>query len=70
MDMEKQDRINLIERVITDNNLWTAYKKVYANKRAPGVDGITVHELEGHMRKYYGHLKRKLKDVVRINPNP
>lgn len=67
--MEKQDGINLIERVIADNNLWTAYKKVYANKGAPGADGLTVHELEGHMRKYYDHLKRKLKDGM-YQPQP
>lgn len=69
MDMEKQDGINLIERVTTDNNLWTAYRKVYANKGAPGVDGITVNELEGYMLKYYDQLKRKLKDGT-YKPQP
>lgn len=69
MDMKKQDGINLIERVVTDNNLWTAYRKVYANKGAPGVDGITVNELEGHMLQYYDQLKRKLKDGT-YKPQP
>ena len=59
MDMKKQDGINLIERVISDNNLWTAYEKVYANKGAPGVDGITVFEFKEHMNKYYEPSKRK-----------
>lgn len=69
MDMEKQDGINLIDNVVTDHNLWTAYKKVYANKGAPGVDGITVNELESHMLKYYDQLKRKLKDGT-YKPQP
>lgn len=69
MDMEKQDGINLIGKVISNDNLWTAYKKVYANKGVPGVDGITVNELESHMLKYYEPLKRKLKEGT-YKPQP
>jgi len=67
--MKEQDGINLIEEVISDNNLWNAYKRVYANKGAPGVDGITIYELEKHMRKYYEPLKQKLKDGT-YQPQP
>ncbi|WP_340454292.1 group II intron reverse transcriptase/maturase [Oceanobacillus sp. HCA-5259] len=69
MDMEKQDGINLIGKVTSDDNLWRAYKRVYANKGAPGVDGITVNELESHMLKYYEPLKQKLKDGT-YQPQP
>lgn len=69
MDMEKQDGINLIGKVINDDNLWTAYKKVYANKGAPGVDGITVKELKSHMLKYYEPFKKKLKEGT-YKPQP
>lgn len=69
MDMEKQDGINLIEKVISDNNLWTAYEKVYANKGVPGVDGLTVYELKSHMTKHYEPLKRKLRDGT-YQPQP
>src|SRR5699024_10886302 len=67
--MKEQDGINLIEEVISDNNLWNAYKRVYANKGAPGVDGITIYELETHMRKCYEPLKQKLKDGT-YQPQP
>ncbi|MBP2259188.1 group II intron reverse transcriptase/maturase [Virgibacillus alimentarius] len=67
--MEKQDGINLIDQVISDDNLWNAYRKVYANKGVPGVDGITVKELESHMLKYYDQLKRKLRDGT-YKPQP
>ncbi|MDQ0215309.1 retron-type reverse transcriptase, partial [Oikeobacillus pervagus] len=60
--MEKQDGINLIEQVVSDSNLWNAYEKVFANKGAPGVDGITVYQLKSHMSKYYEPLKQKLRD--------
>src|SRR5690625_3016008 len=69
MDMEKQDGINLIGKVISDSNLRTAYKRVYANKGAPGVDGITVNELESQMLKYYEPLKKKLKEGT-YKPQP
>jgi group II intron reverse transcriptase/maturase len=69
MDMKEQDGINLINKVIADGNLWEAYKKVKANKGAPGIDGITVYELESHMKKYYQSLKQKLKDGT-YKPQP
>lgn len=69
MDMREQDGITLIEQVIADENLWNAYKKVRKNKGAPGVDGITVYQLKGHMEKYYQPLKQKLKDGT-YQPQP
>src|SRR5690625_2987444 len=68
-DMEEQDGIKLIDKVISDGNLWSAYEKVKKNKGAPGIDEITVDELEGHMQKYYKPLKRKLKDGT-YEPQP
>ena len=62
MEMEKQDGTNLIDKVINDDNLYRAYKRVKAKKGSPGIDGITVYQLYGHMQKYYKPHKRKLKD--------
>ncbi|CAM5198497.1 RNA-directed DNA polymerase OS=Ureibacillus acetophenoni OX=614649 GN=SAMN05877842_1383 PE=3 SV=1 [Ureibacillus acetophenoni] len=61
-EVGRQDGIDLIDRVIDSNNLYRACKKVKANKGAPGIDGMTVDELFGHVSKYLPHLKRKLKD--------
>ena len=36
----------MLERILSDENIKTAYKRVYANKGAGGVDGVTVQELE------------------------
>lgn len=69
MDMKEQDGINLIDKVITNNNLWKAYAKVKSNKGDPGVDGITVDQLKGHMVKYFQPLKEKLKDGT-YKPQP
>lgn len=62
IDMKEQDGTNLIDKVISNGNLWSAYEKVRKNKGAPGIDGITVYQLKAHMQRYYQHLKRKLKD--------
>lgn len=67
--MKKQDGINIIDRIVTNRNLWRAYQKVKENGGAPGVDGITVHELKSHMRKYFEPLKMKLKDGT-YQPQP
>ncbi|QWC21580.1 group II intron reverse transcriptase/maturase [Bacillus haikouensis] len=58
----QQEGIKLIDRVIDNNNLIRACEKVKANKGAPGIDGMTVEELFGHVSKYLYHLKRKLRD--------
>ena len=42
----------MLEKILSDNNIKTAYKKVYANKGAGGVDGVTIQELEEYMRKH------------------
>ncbi len=42
--------MELIEVVLSKENLNRAYKKVVANKGASGVDGITVEELGSYIR--------------------
>ncbi|MFS0647597.1 group II intron reverse transcriptase/maturase [Siminovitchia sp. 179-K 8D1 HS] len=69
MDMKEQDGIGLIDKVIADENLWSAYKKVRKNKGAPGIDGITVYQLKEHMEIYYQPLKKKLKEGT-YQPQP
>lgn len=61
-EARRKDGIDLIDRIIDDNNLLRACEKVKANKGAPGIDGMTVNELFGHVSKYHKQLKRKLKD--------
>src|SRR5699024_12372297 len=60
-EMNRQDGTNLIDQVIDHDNLYMAYKHVRANKGAPGIDGITVDELYGHMQQYYSSLRRKVR---------
>ena len=43
--------MELIEVILSKENLNRAYKKVVANKGASGVDGVTVEELGGYIRE-------------------
>lgn len=62
MDMKEQDGINLIDKIIADNNLWSAYEKVRKNKGAAGVDGMTILELKLHLEENLPMLKESLKN--------
>ena len=42
--------MELIDVILSKNNLNRAYKKVVANKGASGVDGVAVEELGGYIR--------------------
>ncbi|WNS76859.1 group II intron reverse transcriptase/maturase [Bacillus sp. DTU_2020_1000418_1_SI_GHA_SEK_038] len=68
-EVGRQDGIDLIDKIIDDENLLRACEKVKANKGAPGIDGMKVDELFGHVQKYHKYLKRKLKDGT-YNPLP
>lgn len=51
----------LLEEILDKDNLNRAYKRVKANKGAPGVDGMTVDEVFSYIREH-GH---ELKDRIR-----
>lgn len=44
--------VTLMEDICSGRNLSEAIRRVIANKGAPGVDGITVRELEAHWRRH------------------
>lgn len=69
MNMNRQDGISLIDQVVNRTNLERAKEKVRKNKGAPGVDGVTVDELDEHIDKYYPYLIKKLKEGT-YQPQP
>lgn len=44
--------MELLEAILSRDNLNEAYKRVYANKDASGVDGVTVAELSGYLKEH------------------
>ncbi len=48
----EQDGVcDLLEKILDRNNLNKAYKRVKANKGAPGIDGMTVEEVLPWLRE-------------------
>ena len=41
----------LLEEILEKGNLNRAFKRVKANKGAPGIDGITVEEIGAYLRE-------------------
>ena len=50
----------LLEKILSDGNIQQAQKRVYANKGASGVDGVTVQELAGYMQENWTRIKREI----------
>lgn len=61
--------MELLEKVLDDKNLFEAYKQVYKNKGASGVDGITVDELGVYMYKHKEEIKEQIRNR-KYKPSP
>lgn len=46
-----------MEEVVRSENLNAAYRWVFANQGAPGVDGMMVHELDDHIRQNWEKIE-------------
>lgn len=53
---------HLMEEVVDQQNLNRAYRRVKANKGAPGVDGMTIYELRGWIAQHKQELIASLLD--------
>jgi len=53
-------REDLLERILTPENLRAAWKQVKANKGAPGIDGITIEAFPAKARADWERIRRQL----------
>ena len=51
----------LLEKILNKDNLNRAFKRVKANKGAPGIDGITVDEIGAYLRENQKELMERIK---------
>ena len=49
-----------MEAICSRDNLWKALKQVQANKGSPGIDGMTVQKLSGHLAKQWPAIRDQL----------
>ena len=51
----------MLEKILSNENVEKAYKRVYANKGAGGVDVVTTKELEEYMRVNWRSIKEQIR---------
>ena len=51
---------NLLERILSKENMAEAWKRVKANHGAPGVDGVSIEQFPEHTRPLWGQIQQSL----------
>ena len=59
----------MLEKILSNENIEKAYKRVYANKGAGGVDGVTTKELEAYMKANWSGIKEQIRTKT-YKPQP
>ena len=66
---EVRTDMELLEKVLSKDNLNNAYKQVYKNKGASGVDGVTVEELFSYIKEHKEEILEKIRNR-KYKPHP
>ena len=64
-----ETNMELLEKVLSRENLNMAYKQVYKNKGASGVDGVTIEELFSYIKEHKEEILWKIRNR-KYNPQP
>ena len=56
----RENHNDLLESMLERENLRLAYKRVVQNGGAPGVDGVTVAELQAYLKTHWGTVRAEL----------
>lgn len=66
---KEQDGADLLERILGRDNLNRAYKRVRANKGAPGIDGMTIEDALPWLREHREELLESIRQG-KYKPQP
>ena len=53
--------MKLLEQILSNQNMNEAYQRVFRNKGAGGVDGITVDELKQYLKEHKDELRQRIR---------
>jgi RNA-directed DNA polymerase len=59
---DPEGELRLMERMVSRENMMTAYHRVMANKGSAGIDKMTVEQLQPHLKECWPHIKEELLD--------
>jgi group II intron reverse transcriptase/maturase len=59
----------LLEKILSDENIARAQKRVYENKGASGVDDVTVQDLASYMQENWAGIKEEIRER-KYKPQP
>ena len=68
-EVNEQDGADLLERILSRENLNKAYKRVRANHGAPGIDGMTVEDALPWLREHREELLESIR-LGKYKPQP
>ena len=60
MQDEVRETLQLLEDVLASDNLRRAWKRVKANKGAPGIDGMTIEDFPAHARAHWPAVRQQI----------
>jgi group II intron reverse transcriptase/maturase len=60
LELGLEDKRRLFEKILETNNLKVAFKRVKANKGAPGIDGMTIEEYEQKLEEELNQIKEEV----------
>jgi RNA-directed DNA polymerase len=52
--------VNLLEGILSRENMLKAWKRVKANKGAPGIDGVAIEDFPDYLREYWPRIRKEL----------
>jgi RNA-directed DNA polymerase len=61
--------MNLMERVLSPENLHRAWKQVKSNKGAPGIDGMRIEDFAAYARLHWEEIRQSLREG-KYQPTP
>lgn len=61
MKGKEETSVKLLEEILSNQNMNEAYKRVFQNKGASGVDGMTVEELKDYLKEHKDELRTQIR---------
>ncbi len=66
---KEETSVELLEEILSNQNMNQAYKRVYRNKGASGVDGVSVEELKEYLKEHKDELRAQIRKR-KYQPSP